>query len=66
MNTPVAVERDARIIKLREVMKIKIDCKFMTGKFEKDVCLLHSKEDHKEKCCGECEDCKKNEEDYGM
>ena len=62
MNTHVAAERDVRTIKLREVMKIKIDCKFVTGKFTKGDCLLHSKGKDTEKCQGECEDCKKKEE----
>ena len=61
MNTLAAVERDVRIIKLREVMKIKIDCKFVTGKFSEGVCLAHSKEKQVEHCNGECEDCTKKE-----
>ena len=46
-------------------MKIKIDCKYITGKFSQGDCLLHSKEGHKEKCSGECEDCehKSNQKD---
>ena len=44
-------------------MKIKVDCKYVTGKFEKDICLLHSKGKDTEKCQGECEDCKKNNND---
>lgn len=43
-------------------MKIKIDCKYVTGNFSDDVCLVHSKEDKVERCVGECEDCKKKEE----
>ena len=43
-------------------MKIKVDCKYVTGKFTKGDCLLHSKGKDTEKCKGECEDCKKKEE----
>ena len=62
MNTPAATERVVRIIKSKEVMKIKVDCKFVTGKFSKGDCLLHSKGKDTEKCQGECEDCNKKEE----
>lgn len=44
-------------------MKIKVDCKFVTGKFEKDVCLVHSKEDKIEKCNGKCSDYNKCKEE---
>lgn len=60
MNTLAATERVVKIIKSKEVMEIKVDCKYVTGKFDKDVCLLHSKEGCKEKCGGECEDCEHN------
>lgn len=43
-------------------MKIKVDCKFLSGKFTEDICLAHSKGKEVEKCKGECEDCKKKEE----
>ena len=43
-------------------MKIKVDCKYITGKFSEGVCLAHSKGKDTEKCQGECEDCKKKEE----
>ena len=42
-------------------MKIKIDCDYVTGRFVKDVCLVHSKEKEVEYCKGECEDCNKKE-----
>ena len=44
-------------------MKIKVDCKFVTGKFTKGDCLAHSKGKDTEKCQGECEDCKKKNDD---
>lgn len=44
-------------------MKIKIDCKFVTGKFSQGDCLLHSKGKDTEKCQGECEDCLKQNKD---
>ncbi len=37
-------------------MKIKIDCDYVTGRFVKDVCLVHSKGDKVEKCDGKCDD----------
>ena len=43
-------------------MIVKVDCKFLTGKFSEGVCLVHSKEDNTEKCQGECEDYAKKEE----
>lgn len=63
MNTLAATERVVKIIKSKGVMKIKVDCKYITGKFDKDVCLLHSKGKDTEKCQGECEDCKKKNDD---
>lgn len=44
-------------------MKIKVDCKFITGKFSQGDCLLHSKGKDTEKCQGECEDCLKKKND---
>ena len=63
MNTLAVTERVVRIIKSKEVMKIKVDCKFITGKFSEGVCLAHSKGKDTEKCKGECEDCKKKNDD---
>lgn len=37
-------------------MKIKVDCKFLAGKFAEDVCLAHSKGKEVEKCKGKCDD----------
>lgn len=41
-------------------MRIEIDCKYLTGKFGKGVCLAHST-DKEERCEGECEDYSKKE-----
>ena len=53
--------RSAEREKAVKVMRIEIDCKYLTGKFSKGVCLAHSA-DKEERCEGECEDCKKKEE----
>ena len=54
-------KKDVRTF-IEDTMKIKVDCKFLAGKFAEDVCLAHSKGKEVEKCKGECEDCKKKEE----
>lgn len=38
-------------------MIIKVDCKFLAGTFDKDACLLNSKEDKMVKCDGQCKEC---------
>lgn len=43
-------------------MKIKVDCKYITGKFSEGICLAHSKEKEVEHCKGECEDCARKED----